>query len=272
MALCGVTYLLIAKLFDLSLDGTVALSGVVAGLLMEAGINPVWAMLAALGVGALVGFVNGWAVNRWRLNPLMVTLATWWIGIGATLGMTKAIAPDQFPQWFQALGQTRALGLRVFVFYALAIVAGYSVVLHRTVTGRHIYAIGGNRRAAELCGIRADRLGIGLYVQAGLVAALIGLVMAARLNAAAPQAVDGMALRVIAAAVIGGCSLSGGRGSIWAGLLGLVLMAVLTNASIMLHVSPYWQKALIGSVLLIAIATERLGRTSSSGQSAANGG
>lgn len=272
IALCAITYLLIGGLFDLSLDGTVALSGVVAGKIMEAGVSPLVAILAALVTGAGIGYVNGYAVNRMKLNPLMVTLATWWIGIGATLGMTKAIAPDQFPQWFQALGQTRALGLRVFVFYALAIVAGYSVVLHRTVTGRHIYAIGGNRRAAELCGIRADRLGIGLYVQAGLLAALIGIILCARLNAAAPQAVDGMALRVIAAAVIGGCSLSGGRGSIWAGLLGLVLMAVLTNASIMLHVSPYWQKALIGGVLLIAIATERLGRTSSSGQSAANGG
>ena len=135
----------------------------------------------------------------------MVTLASWWIGVGATLGLTLAIAPDQFPAWFQRIGQARVLGLRVFVFYAVAIVAAYSVVLHRTVTGRHIYAIGGNRRAAELCGVRADRLGTGLYVQAGIMAALIGLILCARLNAAAPQAVDGMALRVIAAAVIGGC-------------------------------------------------------------------
>lgn len=265
IALCAITYLLIGGLFDLSIDGTAALSGVVAGEMMTAGIHPLLAILAALATGATVGTVNGYAVNRMKLNPLMVTLATWWIAVGATLGITKALAPYGYPAWFQAIGQARLFGVRAFVGYAVVIVAAYSVVLRYTVTGRHIYAIGGNRRAAELCGVRADGLGIGLYVQAGLVAAFIGVVMAARLNASAPQVVDGMTLRVIAAAVIGGCSLSGGRGSIMAGLLGLVLMAVLSNATVLLGISPYWQKALIGGVLLAAIATERLGRTSHSG-------
>lgn len=272
IALCALTYLLIGGLFDLSMDGVAALSGVVAGQMMTAGINPLAAILAALATGAGIGLVNGYAVNRLKLNPLMVTLATWWIAVGATLGITKALSPYGFPAWFQAIGQARLLGLRAFVGYAVAIVALWSLVLARTVTGRHIYALGGNRRAAELCGVHTDRLGIGLYVQAGLIASFIGLVMCARLNAAAPQVVDGMTLRVIAAAVIGGCSLSGGRGSIVAGLLGLVLMTVLSNATVLLHISPYWQKALIGSVLLIAIATEALGRKSSSGQRAATGG
>lgn len=260
IALAALSVLLIGGLFDLSMDGVAALSGVIAGELMVAGVNPAWAGLAALSTGALFGWVNGWAVNKWKLNALMVTLATWWIAAGATLGITKALSPYGFPTWFQAFGQTRVLGLRVFVLYAVVIVGAWSFMLHRTVTGRHIYAIGGNRRAAELCGVRADRLGIGLYMQAGMIAAFIGLVMAARLNAGAPQAVDGMALRVIAAAVIGGCSLAGGRGSIVAGLLGLVLMAVLSNATVLLRISPYWQKALVGGVLLIAIATERFGR------------
>ena len=260
IALCALSYLLIGGLFDLSMDGVAALSGVVAGEIMAAGINPLWGIMAGLITGVAFGMMNGVAVNVWRLNPLMVTLATWWIAIGVTLGITKALSPFGFPEWFQALGQTRVLGLRVFVFYALVIVGAYSFVLRHTVTGRHIYAIGGNRRAAELCGVHSERLGVGLYLQTGLLAALIGLIMCARLNAAAPQVVDGMGLRVIAAAVIGGCSLSGGRGSIMAGLLGLVLMTVLSNGAVLLHVSPYWQKALIGGVLLIAIATERFGR------------
>lgn len=265
MALSALTLLLIGGLLDLSLDGVAALSGVVAGEMMKAGTHPLAAIAAGLGVGAVFGTVNGWAVNKWRLNPLMVTLATWWIAVGCTYGITRALSPYGFAEWFQALGQTRVLGLRVFVFYALGIFGIWSLVLHKTVTGRHIYALGGNRRAAELCGVRVDRLGIVLYVQSGLVAAFIGLVMCARLNAASPQPVDGMALRAIAAAVIGGCSLAGGRGSIAAGLLGLVLMAVLNNASVLLHVSPYWQKALIGSVLFIAIATEVIGRKNTNG-------
>ena len=260
IALAVLTPLLIGGFFDLSMDGVAALSGVVAGELMVAGVHPAIAAIAALATGASFGMVNGWAVNKWRLNALMVTLATWWAATGATLGITKALSPYGFPEWFQALGQTRVLGVRVFVFYAAAIVVAGSFLLRRTVTGRHVYAIGGNRRAAELCGIRADRLGIGLYVLTGCMAAVIGLIMAARLNAATPQVIDGMSLRVIAAAVIGGCSLAGGRGSIAAGLLGLVLMTILSNAAVLLHVSPYWQKALIGSVLFIAIATEKLGR------------
>ena len=260
IALAALSYLLIGGLFDLSMDGVAALSGVVAGEIMVAGLSPIIAIAGALATGATFGMVNGWAVNKWRLNPLMVTLATWWIAVGMTYGITKALAPYGFPAWFQTLGQTRVLGFRIFVLYAAGVLALWSLVLRHTVTGRHIYALGGNRRAAELCGVRTDRLGIGLYVQTGLVAAFIGLIMTARLNAASPQAVDGMTLRVIAAAVIGGCSLAGGRGSILAGLLGLVLMAILSNATILLHVSPYWQKALIGSVLFIAIATEQLGR------------
>jgi len=263
--LSALTLLLVGGLFDLSCDGVTALAGIVAGEIMDAGGSPVIGIAAALGAGALFGLVNGWAVNKWRLNPLMVTLATWWIAVGATYGITKALSPYGFPEWFLRLGQARLLGLRIFVFYAAAIVLVWSFMLHKTVVGRHIYAIGGNRRAAELCGIRADNLGIGLYIQASLLAAFIGIVMAARINAAAPQAVDGMNLRVIAGAVIGGCALSGGRGSIFAGLLGLVLMSVLSNAAILLHISPYWQRALIGGVLFIAIATERFGRKNTNG-------
>lgn len=256
----------------MSLDGTAALSGVIAGEMMIHKIDPLWAILAAFATGAAFGLVNGWAVNKWKLNAFMVTLATWWIAAGATMGITMALPPYGFPQWFQSLGQAHIGGIKIFALYALVVLALWSVVLHRTVTGRHIFALGGNRRAAELCGVRTDRLGIGLYIQAGMLAALIGLVMAARLDAASPFPVDGMSLKVIAAAVIGGCSLSGGRGSIMAGLLGLVLMNVLTNAAILLHVSPYWQKALIGSVLLIAIATEVVGRKHSVANSATNGG
>lgn len=260
IALSAMTLLLIGGLFDLSLDGVVALCGVIAGEVMLLGLDPALGILAGLLTGLVFGAVNGLAVNRWRLNPLMVTLATGWLAVGITLGLTRAIAPFGYPDWFQALGQARILGLRAFVFYAVVVCLAASLTLHFTTIGRHIYAIGGDRRSAVLCGVRADRLGLGLYVQAGLLAALIGIVMAARLNASSPVAVDGMALRVIAAAVIGGCSLAGGRGSIWAGLLGLTLMAVLANATVLLHVSPYWQKALIGGVLFGAIASERFGK------------
>ena len=131
-----------------------------------------------------------------------------------------------------------------------------ALVLARTKFGRHVYIMGGNPEAGRLFGVQVDGLGIKLYVLMGFLAALIGIVLAARLDAAAPNVVDGMTMRVIAAAVIGGCSLSGGKGGVLAGLLGLLLLNMMTNAMVILGVNPYWQKSWIGAVLLLALVLD----------------
>ena len=256
IAMAGLTLLLVARLFDLSADGTVALVGVVAGKLMISGWSPVTAILVGLAIGMTVGMINGLLVMRLKINPLIATLAIWWIATGMAFGLTKSVSSYGFPEAFQFLGQARVLGLRIFVWYAVVILGILAVMLAKTRIGRHIYIMGGNPEAGSLFGVNTERLGVKLYVLMGFLAALVGLVLAARLDAGAPNAVDGMTMRIMAAAVIGGCSLGGGKGNILAGLLGLSLLSMLTNAATILGVSPYWQKSIIGGVLLLALVMD----------------
>lgn len=257
IALSGYTLLLIGGYFDLSIDGIVSLTGVVAGLMMVGGIPWYIAVGASLLVSGIIGFVNGFIVVKLGINGLIATLTTWWICIGVSLGLTKALSPYGFPEGFQLIGQTRLLGFRSAVLCAIVVVIILSVVLHWHRIGAHIYASGDNKQSSKMMGIDITRLGIGLYVLVGLLSGFIGLMIASRLNAASPIAVDGMALRVIAAVVIGGGSLSGGKGSIVAGLLGLCIMHILSNSMIQLGISPYWQKSLLGGILLIAVLSEK---------------
>lgn len=258
IALAGLTMLLAAGLFDLSVDGVVAMSGVIVGKLLNMKVGVVPAIVAGMGAALLVGLVNGTFINKLRMNPLMTTLATWWISAGIAVGITRAISPYGFPRVFQDIGQLRVFGIRIIVYYAIVIIGFFAVVLAKTRFGYHIYATGGNRRAALLHGINVDRLGIILYMIVAGLAGFVGVVMAARLNAGTPNAVDGMTLRVIAGAVIGGCALGGGRGSIIGGLLGLLLMNMLSNATVLMGISPWWQKGIIGAVLFIAVTVDAL--------------
>jgi ribose/xylose/arabinose/galactoside ABC-type transport system permease subunit len=257
IALSGYMLLLVGGNFDLSTDGIVALTGVLAGLMMVNGVNWVLAVLIALTCASMIGLFNGYIVSKVGINGLIATLTTWWICIGITFGLTKAIAPFGFSDTFQLLGQARILGFRSTVLYAIIIATVLSIVLHRTKLGSHLYLSGDNKKASEMMGINTVHLGIGTYALVGLLAGFIGIMMTSRLDAASPSAVDGMVLRVIAASVIGGANLSGGKGSIIGGLLGLFLMGILSNAVIQLGVSPYWQKAILGSILLVTVLSEQ---------------
>lgn len=258
VVLSGYTMLVIGGYFDLSTDGVASLTGIIFGLLVTNGVFWIIAMVVAMTVATGIGTFNGYVVARLRINGLIATLTTWWICIGFSLGLTKAIAPYNFPDTFQMLGQARVFGFRILIIYALLVVPFLALILHRHIIGAHIYVSGDNRIASEMMGINVNKLGMGLYALVGFLAGFIGIMTTSRLNAASPVAVDGMTLRIIAAIVIGGVSLSGGKGTIIGGLLGLSLMHILGNAAIQLGVSPYWQKAVLGSILLIAVLTEKI--------------
>jgi len=263
IALSGYTLLLVSGYFDLSVDGVVAISGVMAGIAMNSGVHWVAASLLALVIAGSIGCFNGFLVTRLNVNAFIATMGVWFCCVGITLGLTKAISPYGFSEAFQWLGQAKFLGFRNFVFYAIIISSILIIVLHFTKTGAHLYASGDNKQASEMMGINTKRLGMETYILLALLSGFIGLMMTSRLNAASPMAVDGMALRVIAASVIGGANLSGGEGSIVGGLLGLVLMSILSNATIQLGMSPYWQKAVLGGILLIAVLVEQYRRIKS---------
>lgn len=257
IALSGYALLLIGGHFDLSIDGIVSITGVTAGLLMVEGVSWIISVFIALLVAIFIGIINGIVVVKLGVNGLITTLTTWWICVGFSMGLTKALSPYGFPEMFQAIGQSRILGFRSMVLYAIIVAIVLSIILHYTRTGAHIYASGDNKQACEMMGINTTKLGIELYILMAVLSGIIGIMIASRLNASSPLAVDGMALRVIAAIVIGGGSLSGGKGTIIGGLLGLSIMHILGNAIIQLGVSPYWQKAMLGGVLLTAVLAEK---------------
>jgi ribose transport system permease protein len=257
MVVSATVLLLAAGRFDLSLDGVASLSGVVTGkALTDWGMPVAPAILAGLGVGVAVGAVNGALIEYGGLNPLMTTLAAWWVTAGIALGLTQSFTPSGFPHSFNRLGQARFLGQLMPVWYAVGFVAVLAVILKFTKFGAHAYATGGDREAARLNGVRTRRVGLLLYLLSGGAASLAGVTFAARLSSAPPQAFDGMALVVIAAAVIGGASLAGGRGSVIGGILGLFLLSLFGNAAIYVGISPYWQKAISGTVLAVAVAAD----------------
>jgi ribose transport system permease protein len=253
-------YLLVGGMFDLSVDGTVNMAAVITGALLTYGINLWLAIGVAIASATTVGLVNGFAVTKLKMNPLMTTLGTWWIAQGIAFGITQGISSHSFPDEFKSLGLGAPLGITMPIWYAIILLPLAVWVLSKTRFGYHVYATGGNREASRLHGVKVDRVTIISFVLVALAAALAGVVYAARLNAGVPQTVNGLNLRVIAGAVIGGCSLSGGEGTILGGMLGLLFMTMLTNASVVLGVSPYWQMCILGAVLLIAVGADALAK------------
>jgi len=253
--------LLAAGRFDLSMDGAAVLGGVVAGLCMsDWGVSPVFAVVFGLAVGGFIGLANGVSVEYFEMNPLITTLATWWIASGLALGFTKGQSPGRFSEGFLAIGRTRILGLLPAVWYAVAASILGAMVFVLARAGRHIRATGGNREAARLNGVQTRPIGLRLYILSGLAASSVGIVFAARLGSSSASAFDGLTLDVIAGAVIGGAALTGGRGSIVGGLLGLFLLKTMTSASVFLGISPFWQRAITGAVLLVAIGSDSVSR------------
>jgi ribose transport system permease protein len=260
IVLAAMVMLLIGGMFDLSVDGVVNMTGVITGAMLVSGAAIWVAVLAGLAAAIVVGMINGIAVTRLKMNPLMTTLGTWWVSQGLAFGITQGISSHSFPQGFIDIGYSAPLGVSMPIWYAGVLVALAIWVLAKTRFGYHIYATGGNREGARLHGVKVDRVTIISFVLVALASAFAGIVYAARLNAAVPQTVNGLNLRVIAGAVIGGCSLNGGEGSIVGALFGLFFMTMLTNASIMLNISPYWQMCTLGVVVLIAVGADALAK------------
>jgi ribose transport system permease protein len=260
IVLAAMVMLLIGGMFDLSVDGVVNMTGVVTGALLVSGVS-VWVAVAAGAASALVvGLINGISVTWLKMNPLMTTLGTWWVAQGLAFGITQGISSHSFPSAFIDIGYSAPMGVTMPIWYACILVALAIWVLAKTRFGYHVYAIGGNREGARLHGVKVNRVTIISFVLVALAGALSGIVYAARLNAAVPQTVNGLNLRVISGAVIGGCSLNGGEGSIVGALLGLFFMTMLTNASIMLNISPYWQMCILGVVVLVAVGADALAK------------
>jgi ribose transport system permease protein len=259
--------LLAAGRFDLSVDGVAALTGILTGkMMLGIGLPVPAALLLGLAIGGAIGLAQGVAVEHFRFNPVVISLAIWWLTTGTAFGLVETEVPAGFPKSFTDLGQTKVAGFLVYDFYALALVPLIGIVLAYTKFGYHTFATGGDRESARLKGIKVEHVGITLYVLVATTAAFAGIIFAARIDSAQPNSLDNMALNVIAAAVIGGAALDGGRASIPGTMLGLFLLTMLTNAAIFLGISPLWQKAISGLVLATAVTADAFSERQSDGR------
>jgi ribose transport system permease protein len=267
----GMTMIIIAGGIDLSVGSVLALSGAVAAGLLKSGVSltplgvaleftPLGAIVAGIVVGAALGAFNGLAITRFALPPFVATLGMLSIARGLTMLWTGGHPVTTLGEDFGFLGTGLHLGVPMPVWIAGALAALFTLVTRRTRFGRHLYAVGGNERAAALSGLNVQRIKLAVYTLGGALAGVAGLLTAARLDSATPNAGVGYELDSIAAVVIGGTSLSGGRGSIIGTVLGCLIIGVLNNGLVLLEVSPFWQQVVKGFVILAAVAIDRASR------------
>ncbi|HTW28199.1 MAG TPA: ABC transporter permease [Acetobacteraceae bacterium] len=257
MAATG-TPLIIAGGLDLSVAAVAGLSGVVIALANAGGIA-IWpAVLIAVLLAAVIGLGNGMLTTRLQLNPLIVTLGTMSVVSGVALVLTGGLTRPLMVAGFNWVGSGRAFGVPVPLILMLATFAALWLLLTRTRFGRYVYAAGGNPEAARLIGVPVDRVVMTLYVVSAVSGAVSGTVLAAMLGAAAPNAAAEHLLTVIAAIILGGTSLYGGRGSVWGTLLAVLILGTLANGLTLLDVSSFWQDVTRGVVLVLAISLDRI--------------
>lgn len=262
----GMTMVILTGGIDLSVGSILALSGAVAAGLTRNGLAvggvfvgfTFWGgILAALLTGAILGAFNGLMVTRFKVPPFVATLGMMTIARGLTMLYTGGFPITGLSNAFRFLGTGWFLGVPMPVWVAAVIILFFAFYMKKTPTGRYIYAIGGNPRASLLSGIRVDRIILLVYTLAGVLSAVAGLLVTARLDSAQPNAGAGYELDAIAAVVIGGTSLSGGRGSIAGTVVGALIIGILNNGLVLLDVSPFWQQVIKGFVILGAVIIDK---------------
>ncbi|ONC08883.1 sugar ABC transporter permease [Burkholderia pseudomallei] len=257
----GMTCVILTGGIDLSVGSVMALSGTLAAGLLVAGANGAAALAAGIGVGVALGAANGLFVAFAGMPPIIVTLATMGLARGLALIYTGGYPIDGLPDWVRFFGSGKVLGVQMPVLTMLAVYALAWLMLERMPFGRYVYAIGGNEHATRLSGVRVSRVKLAVYTFAGLTSALAALVLTGRLMSGQPNAGGGFELDAIAAVVMGGTSIAGGRGSIVGTLVGALLLGVLNNGLNMIGVNPYVQNVIKGAIILLAIYIGRERRT-----------
>ena len=282
----GMSYVILTGGIDLSVGSIAGLAGMAAGWLLLNGVvlepfgvviylSVPMVILTVLVLGAILGLFNGLLITRFGVAPFIATLGSLYVARGAALLLSNGAtfpnlvgSPDHGNQGFPLLGGGDLFGLPlpVVILAVLALVAGF--VATRTPFGRRVYAVGGNERAARLSGVRVDRIKIAVYVISGFCAALVGLILTSELVAAHPASGETFELNAIAAVVLGGASLAGGRGSIAGALIGACVIGVLGDGMVMMGVSEFWQMVIKGLVIIAAVILDQVqGRFSGSGRS-----
>ncbi|GAK39197.1 ribose ABC transporter permease [Paenibacillus urinalis] len=255
----GMTFVILTGGIDLSVGSILALSSAIVANLMLSGLDPILAIIVGVLLGGIMGMMNGLMITKGKMAPFIATLASMTIFRGLTLVYTNGnpITGLGDSMAFQLFGRGYFLGIPVPAITMMITFAILWVILHKTSFGRKTYAIGGNEKAARVSGIKVDRVKIMIYSLAGMMAALAGAILTSRLNSAQPTAGESYELDAIAAVVLGGTSLTGGRGLIVGTLIGALIIGVLNNGLNLLGVSSFYQMVVKGVVIVIAVLIDR---------------
>ena len=258
IAAAGMTLILLTGNIDVSIGSVMGLIGVVMATLLQNKVALPVAIMAGIGIGIICGFINGYFVTRMRVNSLIVTLSTMAIFRGLAFvfcGGLSIIITDTGLRWF---GRGYILNVPVSLWFMVIIYIIYAYILKNTKFGRRVYAVGGNSKASYLSGINIKRTQVWVFSISGFSAAVGGLLMAAQTGSGLPQAGTGIELDVIAAAVLGGTSLSGGKGKLAGTFLGVLIMSTLSNGMVLMNVPSFYQQIAKGCVLLLAVFMDSL--------------
>lgn len=254
----GMTAALASGGFDLSVGSVFALGGVTVATALHAHIAIPLAVLAGIGVGVLAGLINGLLITKVQINPFITTLGMMGIARGVSLAVTEGTIVAGLPQEYFVYGQGKTLEVPNLILIALLVILIGDFLMRRSSAFRQIYYVGGNEEAARLSGINVALVKIGVYTLSGFLAALAGVLSVSRFTVGDPGSGSGEELRIIAACIIGGCSLQGGKGTVIGGLFGLIFVGFINNGLILLRVPVYWQQLSMGVVLLLAVGFDTL--------------
>ncbi len=273
----GMTFVIITGGIDLSVGSIVGLCGMIAGGLIMYGValplgytvyfNVVEVAIIIAIVGIIIGAVNGLLITRLNVAPFIATLGTLYVARGMALlysdGQTLPNLTgreDLGNQGFAYLGSGSILGLPVSVWILIVVALGAAYFARFVPLGRHIFAVGGNERASRMSGIRVNRVKMFVYMFSGFCAAIVGLVISSELMASHPATGTNLELNAIAAAVLGGTSMSGGRGTIGGTIIGAFVIGILSDGLVMMGVSSFWQMVIKGLVIIVAVVVDQAQR------------
>lgn len=252
----GMTFVIVSGGIDLSVGSIIALVCVItANMVNDHGIIP--AILVALLVGALVGLINGVGIAYGKLQPFIMTLGTMYMASGAASIYTNG-TPISIKGNFSKIGNSMLFNTIPLpaIYFIVILIAAY-LVMRNTRFGRHVYSIGSNKEATRLAGVDVKKVTLSVYILSGVLAAVTGIIFAAQMASGSPVAGEGYEMNAITAAVVGGTSMSGGKGNLLGTFLGAVIMGILSNIMNLCGVSSYWQTVLTGLILVVAILVRK---------------
>jgi ribose transport system permease protein len=255
----GQTMVLLTGGIDLAVGSIAGLCGIMGAIVMaKAPVDPYIACLLAMGLGLLIGAISGFFIAYVKMNAFIVTLGMGEICAGTNLVITRGYPVLGIPAQFNFLGQGMIGPIPIPVVIMLLLMLLFTYLLTSTPYGRNIYAIGGNQNAARLVGIQVARVQMSVYAMSGLLAAFAGMIFVSRVNAGQPTVGPSWLMPSITAAIISGTTLSGGEGTIIGAIIGAVFMGVLSNGIVLMDISSYWERVIIGSVVIIAVLLDVL--------------